>query len=52
LRDGVLLVAQPGAVPAAALDEIIRKARALDMSTARRSLAERAVARAADAGGR
>src|SRR5688572_26016287 len=38
LRDGVLLAGQPGAVPAAALDELISKVRALDMNEVRRSL--------------
>jgi thioredoxin 1 len=32
LRDGVLLAAQPGAVPGPALDELIDKVRALDMA--------------------
>lgn len=41
LRDGILLAAQPGAIPAAALDEVIRKVRALDMNEVRRSLAPR-----------
>ena len=36
LRDGVLLGAIPGAMPAAALDEIIGKVRALDMDEVRR----------------
>lgn len=35
-RDGVLLLAQPGMVPTAALDEIVRKVRALDMPTVKR----------------
>ena len=35
LRDGVLLFAQPGALPAAALDEIIGKVKALDMDDVR-----------------
>jgi thioredoxin 1 len=38
LRDRVLLAAQPGAIPAAALDELVRKVRALDMDEVRRSL--------------
>lgn len=38
LRDGVLLVAQPGVIPAAAIDELIQKVRALDMDEVRRSL--------------
>lgn len=40
LRDGVLLAAQPGAIPARALDELIDKVRALDMDEVRRSLGE------------
>ena len=40
LRDGVLLAAQPGALPAAGIDELIRKVRALDMNEVRRSLDE------------
>ena len=40
LRDGVLLAAQPGAIPAGALDELIHKVRALDMDEVRRSLEE------------
>lgn len=31
LRDGVLLFAQPGALPGAALEDLIRQAQALDM---------------------
>lgn len=38
LRDRVLLAAQPGAIPAAALDELVEKVRALDMDEVRRSL--------------
>ena len=41
LRDGVLLAAQPGVIPAAALDELVEKVRALDMSEVRRKLDER-----------
>ena len=40
LRDGVLLAAQPGVIPPAALDELVRKVRALDMGEVRRSLDE------------
>jgi thioredoxin 1 len=40
LRDGVLLFAQPGALPGAALDEIIGKVKALDMDDVRRQIAE------------
>ena len=44
LRDGVLLAAQPGALTAFALDELVRKVKALDMDEVRRSLAEHAAA--------
>jgi thioredoxin 1 len=44
IRDGVLLMAQPGMLPAAALDEIVGKAKALDMDEVRRSIAEEAKA--------
>ena len=40
LRDGVLLAAQPGALPAAALEQMIEKVRALDMDEVRRSIEE------------
>ena len=40
LRDGVLLGAFPGMMPAAAIDEIVGKVRALDMDDVRRKLAE------------
>ena len=52
LRDGVLLAAQPGVMPAKALDDIIEKVRALDMEEVRRAVAERErqVAEAAQAG--
>jgi thioredoxin 1 len=39
-RDGVLLFAQPGALPGKALDEIIGKVQALDMDEVRRKVAE------------
>jgi len=42
IRDGIVLAAQPGALPAAALDEIIRKVRALDMDAIRAELGARA----------
>jgi thioredoxin 1 len=53
LRDGVLLAARPGALPAGALDEIIRKVQALDMDEVRRSVEEqeRQAPRVANAGG-
>ncbi|MBU8900266.1 thiol reductase thioredoxin [Corallococcus sp. H22C18031201] len=40
-RDGILLFEQPGALPAAALDDLIRQVRALDMEEVRREMAER-----------
>lgn len=44
IRDGVLLMAQPGMLPAEAIDEVVGKARALDMDEVRRSIAEEAKA--------
>ena len=41
-RDGVLLFSQPGALPAAALDDVIRQARELDMDAVREEIAARA----------
>jgi thioredoxin 1 len=41
IRDNVVLYAQPGALPAAALNELITKARELDMDEVRASIAER-----------
>ena len=38
LRDGVLLASQPGVLPAAVLDDLIGKARALDMDEVRKTL--------------
>jgi thioredoxin 1 len=39
LRDGVLLAVQPGMVPAAGLDELVKKVRALDMNEVKKSIA-------------
>jgi thioredoxin 1 len=39
LREGVLLALQPGMVPAAGLDELVKKVRALDMDEVHRSVA-------------
>lgn len=39
-RDGILLFGQPGALPPAALEEIIGKVRALDMDKVRAEIAE------------
>lgn len=45
LRDGVLLAAQPGALPGSAIDDLLRQVRALDMKEVEREL-DRAPARA------
>ena len=39
LRDGVLLAVQPGMAPAVALDELVKKVRALDMGAVQKSVA-------------
>ena len=41
-REGVLVFAQPGALPAAALEDVIAQVRALDMEAVHRAAAERA----------
>lgn len=41
-REGVLVFAQPGALPAAALEDVIAQVRALDMEEVHRAVAERA----------
>ena len=53
LRDGVVLAVQPGAIPAAAIDELVRKVQALDMNEVRRTIEEqdRTAPRAEKAGG-
>ena len=40
VRDGVVLYAQPGALPAPALEELIGKVRAVDMDEVREAIAE------------
>jgi thioredoxin 1 len=40
IRDGIVLYAQPGALPEAALEQLIAKARELDMDQVRASIAE------------
>jgi len=40
IRDGVILYAEPGAMPETALEELITKAQAVDMDDVRRRLAE------------
>ncbi len=39
LRDGVLLAVQPGMVPAAGLDELVKKVRGLDMAEVQKIIA-------------
>ncbi|GAB1692816.1 thioredoxin [Krasilnikovia sp. M28-CT-15] len=43
-RDGVLVFSQPGALPAAALEQVIGSVRELDMDEVRAALAERPAA--------
>lgn len=45
-REGVLVFSQPGALPAHALDDLIRQARALDMEEVRRAVAAQTAAKA------
>lgn len=42
IRDGIVLYAQPGALPEPALEQLIAKARELDMDEVRAGIAERA----------
>jgi thioredoxin 1 len=44
-RDGVLVFSQPGALPAAALEQVIQAVRDLDMDEVRRQVAEQRAAR-------
>jgi thioredoxin 1 len=46
-RDGILVFSQPGALPAAALEQVITAVRGLDMGDVRRQIAERPAARRA-----
>lgn len=48
LRDNVLLAAQPGVMPAEAIDDLITKVKALDMDEVRQAIAEQNAASAAD----
>ena len=48
-RDQVLLYSQPGALPRAALDDLISQVRDLDMDDVRRQIAEAESAHAAEA---
>ena len=45
-RDGILVFAQPGALPAQALDQVITAVRDLDMDEVRAKVAEQEAARA------
>ncbi len=49
LRDGVLLFSQPGALPEAGLEDLIKQVRALDMDKVRAEIAEQEKAAAAKA---
>jgi thioredoxin 1 len=40
VRDGVVLYAEPGALPAAALEDLIAQVRAVDMDAVRREVAQ------------
>ena len=40
IRDGVVLYAQPGALPEQALEQLITKARELDMDEVRKTVAQ------------
>ena len=44
LRDGILVFARPGAIPASALDKVIADVRALDMAEVRREMEARKAA--------
>lgn len=44
-REGVLVFSQPGALPAAALDDLISQVRALDMAEVHKAVAEQAATR-------
>jgi len=46
-RDGILVYARPGAIPAATLEQLIQAVRALDMDDVRRKIAEQAATRSA-----
>ena len=48
VRDGVVLYAQPGALPESALEDLIGKAREVDMDQVRRELAEQQAAKPAE----
>jgi thioredoxin 1 len=47
MRDGIVLFSQPGVVPDEALDELVTKAKALDMDEVRRAIAAETAAKSA-----
>ena len=47
-REKVLLFSQPGALPAAAVEDLLTKVKALDLAEVHRKVAEQAAAEAAD----
>ena len=47
-REGILVFAQPGALPPAALDQLIRAVRELDMDDVRRQVADQSAQQTAD----
>lgn len=49
IRDKVILYAQPGALPEAALEDLIEQARKVDMDEVRAGIAEEQAAKGADA---
>lgn len=51
LRDGILLAAQPGMLPATAIDAIIEKVKALDMAEVRKSAESEKTGDVSDASG-
>ena len=48
VRDGVVLYAEPGALPAAALEDLIGQVNALDMNDVRRRVAEQQASEASE----
>ncbi len=48
-REGILLFSQPGALPSAALEDLIGQLRAVDMDEVRRAIGEQAAAETPDA---
>ncbi|MBL8720215.1 MAG: thiol reductase thioredoxin, partial [Myxococcales bacterium] len=44
IKDGVVVFAQPGALPPAALEDLIQQAKALDMEAVKKKVAEKTAA--------